>query len=167
MPWDKWKPERTDANTLGSIITHRIIWIDLLVIETLYLTKDMVDVDEKLDAALRQIRDTSVCYARQNCVCQSQVDLHLGKGDSDSDNSEHALDSDPGGDDKGLRDGDDTCSNMDIGVNWSSDSDLEISATNVGNLLKPHELATMQAWPPLKPLLDWDTVLHHDITLTM
>ena len=33
MPWDKWKPVRMDANTLGPIITHGITWIDLLAIK--------------------------------------------------------------------------------------------------------------------------------------
>lgn len=33
MPWDKWKPARTDANALGPIITHGITWIDLSAIE--------------------------------------------------------------------------------------------------------------------------------------
>lgn len=91
----------------------------------------MADINEKLDAALKQIRDTGVHYAEENHVYQSQLDLDQGKGDSSS--GEDDADSDSGrDDDKGLGDSD---GSIGMGMDWSSNSDREFSASDVNNHL--------------------------------
>lgn len=89
----------------------------------------MADVDEKLDSALRRIRDTGVRYAEEIHAYQSRLDLDLGKEDSNSD------DSDSSGDDgEGFSDGDETWS-VGMGVDWSSNSDEAFDASDVDDHL--------------------------------
>lgn len=97
----------------------------------LYPTKDMANVNEKLDVALKRIRDTGVHYAKENRVYQSQLDLDQGEGDSSS--GKDNADSDSGRDnDEGLGNSD---GSIGMGMDWSSNSDREFSASDIDDHL--------------------------------
>ncbi|KAG6372615.1 hypothetical protein JVT61DRAFT_7361 [Boletus reticuloceps] len=166
--WQEWKPSRGSPTVLGPIIAHSITWIDISMIEvhiwvrtgrrpiditsdiatdtqdyafgTLYPAVDMADVNEMLDIVLRRIRDTAVCYAVKNHIYQ----LKESNDGSDSDGDDEME-----GDDEGA--GDHRPSSMDVGLDWSSDSESDSEESNP----ELQGLAEAQAWSPPKPLVNW------------
>ena len=148
----------------------------------LYPTKDIADIDEKLDLVLRRIRDTAIHYAEKVHPYQSQLNLDSDEGNSNS--GEHAG-SDLSGDNKLERQqgGDeDDAQIANMGVDWSSqsdsDADKEFSVSDQlsksihqselphsNSSQEPHKLAGMRAWMPPWPLLNWNTVLRCGITI--
>ncbi|KAG6374951.1 hypothetical protein JVT61DRAFT_3706 [Boletus reticuloceps] len=107
---------------------------------TLYPAVDMADVNEMLDIVLRRIRDTAVRYAVKNHIYQ----LEESNDGSDSDGDDEME-----GDDEGA--GDHRPSSMDVGLDWSSDSESDSEESNP----ELQGLAEAQAWSPPKPLVNW------------